>query len=290
MGYRIKTVAEFTGIPRNTLLAWERRYEVVKPERQSNGYREYSDDDVNVLVEVKRLVDDGHKVSEAISLLRKKKESAQVGATSEQLGPRPVLRELREQLFARLVRYDRAGADRLTHRLRAYPFQQLINELYFPILTKVGDGWEHGRISITQEHYVSQFVREQLVTMLLAVESGPPGGPAVICAGFPADPHDLAILGLAVQLAMQGRRVTLLGANVPTEDICNLVRARRPDMVCISVIQPREVEQVVPYAEALRKAAPAACRVVIGGSGLPHHLPEISGVELYASAEGLLGS
>ena len=287
MGYRIKTVAEFTGIPRNTLLAWERRYDVVKPQRQDNGYREYTDEDVNVLVEIKRLVDEGHKVSEAISLLDQKREALR--PSTSDLGPRPMVNELREQLYGRLVRFDRTGADRLTHRLKAFPYQQLINELYFPILRRIGEGWERGEVSITQEHYVSQFVREQLVAMLLNLESGPPGGPSVICAGFPEERHDLPILGIAVQLAMQGRRVTLLGADVPTRDICQLVQDRRPDMVCVSLMQPRPTEVIVDYACALRAAAPATCRVVVGGRGLPHKLPNVPGAEFHVDASGLLG-
>ena len=49
MGYRIKTVSEILEVPRNTLLAWERRYGLVKPERLPNGYREYSEQDIETL-------------------------------------------------------------------------------------------------------------------------------------------------------------------------------------------------------------------------------------------------
>lgn len=70
MGYRIKTVSEMTGIQRATLLAWERRYRLVSPTRHSNGYREYSEQDLARLLALKRLLDRGYKVSEAISLMR----------------------------------------------------------------------------------------------------------------------------------------------------------------------------------------------------------------------------
>jgi len=70
MGYRIKTVSELTGVPRNTLLAWERRYGLVTPSRQDNGYREYSDRDVACLQSVKQLMDQGFKVSEAVDHIK----------------------------------------------------------------------------------------------------------------------------------------------------------------------------------------------------------------------------
>lgn len=77
MGYRIKTVAELTGISRATLLAWERRYSIVEPSRQDNGYREYSDNDLACLQSVKLLMDKGYKVSEAISLIQEAQKTVQ---------------------------------------------------------------------------------------------------------------------------------------------------------------------------------------------------------------------
>ena len=70
MTYRIKTAVRLTGIPRNTLLAWERRYEVVCPSRAENGYRLYSDGDIARLNAVRQLMDQGYKVGEAVRLLR----------------------------------------------------------------------------------------------------------------------------------------------------------------------------------------------------------------------------
>lgn len=80
MTYRIKTVARLTGVPRNTLLAWERRYAVVNPGRADNGYREYSDEDLATLTSVKQLIDRGYRISEAVQLVQEANESGAVGA------------------------------------------------------------------------------------------------------------------------------------------------------------------------------------------------------------------
>ena len=70
MKFQIKTVARMTGIPRNTLLAWERRYAVVAPSRAPNGYRLYTESDVDLLRTLKTLTINGFKVSEAMNLIR----------------------------------------------------------------------------------------------------------------------------------------------------------------------------------------------------------------------------
>ena len=100
MGYRIKTVAELTGISRATLLAWERRYSIVEPNRQENGYREYSDNDLACLQSVKLLMDKGYKVSEAISLIQEAQKTVQ--SQTRDSGPSVRLAALHDTLTQQL--------------------------------------------------------------------------------------------------------------------------------------------------------------------------------------------
>lgn len=68
--YRIGAVAEITGVPPETLRAWERRYGAVEPERGGSGFRLYSQDDVERLVLIKRLCDRGNAVGSVATLGR----------------------------------------------------------------------------------------------------------------------------------------------------------------------------------------------------------------------------
>ena len=60
--YRIGAVARMTGVAADTLRVWERRYEVVEPQRSPTGSRLYSRDDIARLALIKRLVDAGHAI------------------------------------------------------------------------------------------------------------------------------------------------------------------------------------------------------------------------------------
>ena len=65
--FRIGAVSRITQIPVDTLRAWERRYNVVEPDRSTGAARLYSHDDVARLRLVKRLVDAGHAISSVAS-------------------------------------------------------------------------------------------------------------------------------------------------------------------------------------------------------------------------------
>ena len=66
--YRIGAVARLTGISPDTLRIWERRYEIVEPERTPKGGRLYSQQDVTRLTMIKTLVDQGHAISTVANL------------------------------------------------------------------------------------------------------------------------------------------------------------------------------------------------------------------------------
>ena len=66
--YRIGAVARLTGISPDTLRIWERRYDIVDPQRTPKGGRLYSQQDVTRLTMIKTLVDQGHAISTVANL------------------------------------------------------------------------------------------------------------------------------------------------------------------------------------------------------------------------------
>lgn len=67
-GYRIGAVARLTGVSPDTLRVWERRYQVITPQRSPSGTRLYSQQDVTRLQLIKQLVDAGQAISTVAAL------------------------------------------------------------------------------------------------------------------------------------------------------------------------------------------------------------------------------
>jgi len=274
-GYRIKTVGKLLGIPRNTLLAWERRYAFVVPQRSPNGYRLYSEADVALLRAVKAQVDDGFAVSEAIELLKLRHEP------HEAEGPAVGLAESGQELFDALMVFDRDRADVILARLSACSYANLIDGVFFPLLQRIGEGWISKTVTIPQEHFASHYIRDQLVGMLLRLGCGPAEGPRVVCACFPEDQHELGLLGLSVRLALNGWRVTHLGARMPQESLVAFLEEHPSQMVCIGVTFAVSSDDVDSYARSIRAAMPSGSALAMGGPGLPDDLPEVDGVRFH---------
>ena len=282
MGFRIKTVAELTGIPRETLIAWERRYSLVEPKRQDNGFREYDENDVALLKELKRLVDRGHAPSEAVSMLKGRTPSTPASPKGS-----ANLEEARTRVQEALLSFDRAVADQASAILGGISFEDQLHGFYYPLLREVGAMWEKGAVTIAQEHHATAWCRDRIVAMLLQL-GGRHHGPTVMVACYPGERHEVGPLGLAVQLALRGHRIIWLGADVPLADLCVAVRDKKPEMVCVSATMPPDPNALVTYARRLRSSAPEKTRVAIGGPGVPADtLPQVEGVMWEGTAEGL---
>jgi MerR family transcriptional regulator, light-induced transcriptional regulator len=66
--FSIKAVSQATGLSVETLRAWERRYEVVRPSRDSGGRRTYSAADVARLRLLRAATEVGHTISKLAPL------------------------------------------------------------------------------------------------------------------------------------------------------------------------------------------------------------------------------
>jgi MerR family transcriptional regulator, light-induced transcriptional regulator len=258
MNYRMKTVEALTGISRNTITAWERRHALLTPTRDASGYRAYSEADVAKLRRVKSLLDQGYQIAEVISLLDEP----------------PVLKQstesLRKELQKRLLDLDRAGANALQPATDRLGLQERLDEIYLPILCEVGELWVQGKITIGHEHFVSAYLREEMVMMMHNIDQGPLKGPRAVCAGFPSEPHELGLLSVALRLAIEGHRITYLGADLPAADLVAVLQEKPAELVCTSIMQPRPADEVLAWARYVSSSVGNNVVVAIGGPGVAH--------------------
>lgn len=291
MTYRIRTVSEITGIPRNTLIAWERRYGVVEPARHENGYRSYSEEDVAQLLRIRNAIKAGLKISEAVTLVKQ-----QAGASGAHARPAKTavdessLSRFRDELVEALVKYDKSETDRLLAQLMSIPFSARLQEIYFPALRAIGDRWAAGEITVAQEHYASAILRSHFASILVSIGPANTVAPHAACTTFVGDTHEMAALALAIQLSLNGYRVSYLGANLPANELRGFCESQKPQpkLLCVSVINPVTTDELERYAREIAPGLAPATRLVLGGgvlAGLDVEVPE--GVEIVPAWENL---
>jgi len=255
--YEIHEVAELTGLAAARLRAWERRYDVVRPRRQPNGYRAYTADQVALLRAFARLIDAGERIGDLAARPREAvlaRVETGVAHASPERAMLDAVRGLDGERLERLV------AEQLARRgLSAFA-----TEIVIPLAQSVGDLWAVGQISIAAEHLASEVVLHALKGQLRPRRGA---GRLVIAACLPGERHEWGLLASLAVIVESGWRIHYLGADLPIAGVVEVARTLEPRAVALSGSTPSVVQANLPGLASLPARLPPGMLAVIGGAG-----------------------
>lgn len=284
----IAAVERDTGLSKDTLRVWERRYGFPTPARDALGERAYPFDQVEKLRVVKRLLDAGHRPGRVVALA-----IGQLQQLAEQtLDPQPRGVELAlgaADVHAQLdlirghdVAGLRAGLTRLLARLGVARF---IGEVVAPLNTAVGDAWMRGQMEVFEEHLYTETLQSVLRQALAGIPPAAAAAPRVLLTTFPGEPHALGLLMGEAVFSMEGADCLSLGAQTPLWDIARGAAALRTDIVALSFTGCMAPNAVFDGLSELRAKLLPAVALWAGGSAPVLHRRRIDGVEAFASID-----
>lgn len=266
--YPIRAVARLTGVPIDTLRAWERRYAAVTPQRDGRE-RVYTDDDVARLRLLNRAVQSGHAISRAAALsnaeltrLLDAHATATVATT-----PGPGASGIDTAALTRaLATLDSAAVDAEFSRLAAtVPPVTLVRDVLMPTIRTSGEDWlaQPGRIA--QEHLMSAAMRHLMGTFL-RLYARPRGATRLLFATPMGDRHELGLLGAAVLAASAGVDVSYVGPDLPAGEIVAALAASRATVLVLGMtLDARDADRLLDI-EALGRELPANVELWAGGA------------------------
>lgn len=261
----IAAVERDTGLSKDTLRVWERRYGFPNPERDHFGERIYSIDQVDRLRAIRRLMDIGYRPGKIIGLSL---EDLQALAESVPQAA-PVASEDQaadlDQLMNVLKSHEIEDLRRqLSQRVLRLGLARFVTELVAPLTEKVGDTWARGQLEIYEEHL---FTESMQVVLRNAISTIPQPGnrPRVLLTTFPSEPHGMGLLMVEALLALEGCRCFSLGVQTPVWDIVLAAQAQDIDVVVLSFSPVMNPTLVVDGLTELRAKLPKSVEIWAGG-------------------------
>ncbi len=283
----IAAVERDTGLSKDTLRVWERRYGFPTPERDGIGERAYSLDQVDKLRVVKRLLDAGHRPGRIVPLplsalqeLSEQTLDQPLRAAEVPMGSADVRAHL-ELIRSHDVAGLRAGLLRLLGRFGVGRF---VVEVVGPLNTAVGDAWMRGQMEVFEEHVYTDVMQGVLRQAIIGLPEGAqPGRPRVLLSTFPGEPHGMGLLMAEALFTLEGCACVPLGAQTPLWDIVLAAKAYQSDIVALSFTGCMNPNQVVDGLQELRSKLPPSAAVWAGGSAPVLHRRRVPGVLPIAS-------
>jgi DNA-binding transcriptional MerR regulator len=228
-GLAIGTRARRTGVPVDTLRAWERRYGVLRPSRTDGRQRRYGNEDVERVLWLAARVAEGQRISDAVAALNALEREGDDDANAT-AGPTAALAS---RLAAAARQGDGSRVDlELDRAFAALPLVQCMELVVFPALADLGRRWADGEPVVVAEHLLSGATERRLAARLSAARR--PRGPIAIVACPSGERHAVGALCLSVLMAQDGWRISFLGADTPLAEADTVAQARRA-RACVAV-------------------------------------------------------
>lgn len=257
-----------TGLSKDTLRVWERRYGFPRPLRDANGERVYPQDQVDKLRLIKRLMDQGHrpgKIAEcSVEQLQALAEAGNGSdrASGAELPVDDVLRHFLGLVTAHRVDDLRRELARLTVKVGLARF---VTDVMAPLTTLVGDRWARGELAIFEEHLYTESVLAVLRNAIASIPH-PGDSPRVLLTTVPQEPHGLGVLMAEAMFALEGARCISLGVRTPVMEIVRGAESQAVDIVALSFSPTVNPYQVGESLKELRAQLPARVELWAGGT------------------------
>jgi MerR family transcriptional regulator, light-induced transcriptional regulator len=260
-----------TGLSKDALRVWERRYGFPTPLRDSLGERAYSLEQIEKLRVIKRLLDQGHRPGKIIhysvqELQQLAQESLPTIKTASNSGADHA--ELQELLDLCKLQQAEALRRSLSQSLSRMGLQRFIVELLAPLSHLVGEAWANGTLQIYAEHLYTESVQSVLRTAIAllqrphAIESV---HPRILLTTLPQEQHGLGLLMAEAMFVLDGANCISLGVQTPIMEIVDAAKAQNADIVALSFSEVMNPRQVLQGLADLRNKLPAETEIWAGG-------------------------
>ncbi|AST94163.1 MULTISPECIES: MerR family transcriptional regulator [Sutcliffiella] len=265
--YNIKAVSKILDMPTVTIRAWETRYEAITPERTDSGHRVYTEENLNDLKWLKKQVhDNGLNVSQAVKLLKAKKEQSEVV---------PIETPLRREGFEAQVQelYEAVldlNADKCNFLLDLYftqfPYKTVFFSIIVPLMYKVGTAWERGELHVAKEHMISNIVMQRSLKFFSIFETSP-SLPKVMAICPSGEQHQLGLILFTLFLREKHYPVYYIGADTPLEGLGELINEKGIEIVALSTSRIEDEPLIQSYINTLQIKNPNL-KFIVGGLGV----------------------
>ena len=288
----IAAVERDTGLSKDTLRVWERRYHFPVPERDAHGERVYSRAQVEQLRLIKRLLESGYRPGQVVGLPHADLLDLGSQATKKQRGraalPMPGAGDASESLaeevqscFELVKRHDAPALRRaLTKAAQQLGLARFVTLLVAPLNAQIGNAWVDGRLEIFEEHFYTESVTAVLRNGISNLALTGAASPHVLLTTFPQESHGLGLLMAETFLTLHGCHCLSLGVQTPVPDIARAALAHGARIVVLSFSASLNPKDVTQGLTDLRKQLPSTTEIWTGGSCAALHRRALPGVQV----------
>jgi MerR family transcriptional regulator, light-induced transcriptional regulator len=252
--FSISQLQQFSGIKAHTIRMWESRYKALTPIRSKGNTRYYDNIQLRRLLNIVSLLNSEYKISELCAMTDEELYKILESRLKEDKPQDELSAYFVSQLIAAGMSYDEAHFEKIfsTMVLKFGIINGYVNVIY-PLLVRIGLMWTRDTMLPSQEHFISNLIRQKLFTAIDALPPALENADSWMLFLPENEFHELGLLFSHYLLRHAGRNVIYLGSNVPYNTLHHAVARIKPTHMLLFLVHNDEPEVTQEYVSNLSK-------------------------------------
>jgi MerR family transcriptional regulator, light-induced transcriptional regulator len=291
--YSIRDLELLSGIKAHTLRIWEQRYQLLKPTRSDTNIRTYDTEQMLLLLNVILLLDHGHKISNIAKLSTQQIESKVIEITDQQLNYPDQI----QILTTAMLELDEARFENiLAVNIEKFGFENVMNFIIYPFLTKIGSLWITGAVGPAEEHFMTHLIRQKLIVSIDKLPFQPKINHKTFILYLPeGEYHEIGLLFAYYIFKSHGHKVFYLGQSLPQADLLYVSEKYKPNFIFTCITSMPGQDKIQQYLDWMSEKFPNTNILVTGyqvvnkNLNLGKNITAVSNVEEMQKIVNLIG-
>ncbi len=270
-GYSIKDLEVLSGVKAHTIRIWEKRYNLLVPQRTDTNIRYYTDEQLRKMLNVSLLVRNGYKISKVAQWDEQKINETVLAVTAQKTSETDYV----ERLILLMIHFDNPGFYQLaTEIIDRLGVEEAVTKVFFEFFVRVGTYWQVGSVFPAQEHYVSNIFRQKLIAEIEKLGIAGQKRETILFFLPENELHEMSLLFYSYLAKKMGYQVIYLGQFVPYEDLVKVQQQLKIDFVFTAFINSVPSEELEEYIASLKNIF-STQKVFVTGWQLQLHHPNL---------------
>ncbi len=281
--FSIKDLENLSDVKAHTIRIWEKRYNLLEPNRTDTNIRRYDLGNLKKLLNITYLYKAGHKISKLAGM-----SPAQIQILIKEDMETHTTAYATEIFKSAMLEFDGEQFDTaLNSLLKKKSFSEVYSEVFIPLLNNTGILWHTGTVDPSHEHFISEKIKHALIsqTSNSKKEVEKKEKPIFVLYLPAEETHEISLLYANYELISNGYSTLYLGPNIPVESLKH-VRKQKPDAIFVSyfTVHP-ETENQNSYFDSFQKEVGAKNELWILGKRGCKYANQRDNIKLFEDVE-----
>jgi len=284
--YSIRDLEQLSGIKAHTLRIWEQRYQFIIPKRTETNIRYYDDKDLKLVLNIALLKDNGFKISKIAGMSDEDMLNEVLRLTERNL-------RYPDQIHALTLAMIDLDEDRfekiMSTNILKLGFESTMINVIYPFLSKIGVLWQTGSINPSQEHFITNLIRQKLIVAIDGQFVSNAESHHKYLLYLPeGELHEITLLFLCYLIKARHNKVIYLGQNLPFEDLVSVHNVHRPDFILTIFTTSPSSDQVEDYMDKLSKTFKDTQILLSGYQVIGQNLKTPDNIKIFARIDHIV--